>query len=208
MMMNSKAVVSVGEVDRLYKALSVLSRTVGEVLETRAVEAATGPLSLSKVQVLRLLAHRRNQSSSQVARFLNVSRPSVTQIIDALVESGLVSRRVATGDRREVVLNLTKQGRQGFQAVRRERRHLLRGALRSAGGAEVDAWITVLQKISSSLAHADRTFTHFCLQCGAHEDGSCVLIGGEADCLFLRHSASSAKRRRRGVGSKKVDSGG
>ncbi|MFH1109079.1 MAG: hypothetical protein V1790_07790 [Planctomycetota bacterium] len=53
-----------------------------------------------------------------------------------------------------------------------------------AGGGEVDEWITVLQKITSSLAHADRTFTHFCLQCGAHADGSCVLIGGDADCLF------------------------
>jgi len=206
--MESKAVLSVGEVDRLYKALSVLSRTIAQVLETRAVEAASGPLSLSKVQVLRLLAHRRNQSSSQVARFLNVSRPSVTQIIDSLVESGLVTRRMATGDRREVVLNLTKRGRQGIQAVRREQRHLLRSALRSAGSGEVAAWITVLQKISSSLAHADRTFEHFCLQCSAHEDGSCVLIGGDANCLFLRHCASSAKSRRRGVGNKRVDSRG
>ncbi len=206
--MNSKAVLSVGEVDRLYKALSVLSRTVAQVLDTRAVEAATGPLSLSKVQVLRLLAHRKGQTSSQVARFLNVSRPSVTQLIDALVESGLVARRSAADDRREVVLDLTKQGRQGFQAVRREQRHLLRSALRSAEGGEVDAWITVLQKISSSLASADRTFTHFCLQCGAHADGSCVLIGGDANCLFLRHGASSTKRRRRGVGSKRVASHG
>ena len=206
--MNSKAVLSVEEVDRLYKALSVLSRTVAQVLDTRAVEAATGHLSLSKVQVLRLLAHRRNQSSSQLARFLNVSRPSVTQIIDALVESGLVTRRVATGDRREVVLNLTKRGRQGFEAVRREQRRLLRSALRSAGSGEVAAWITALQKISGSLAQADPTFKHFCLQCGAHEDGTCVLIGGDAACLFLRHGASPAKSRRRGGGSKEVDSPG
>lgn len=198
--MDSKAPHSVGEVDRLYKALSVLSRTVAQILETRAVEAATGPLSQSKVQVLRLLAHRGVQTSSQVARFLNVSRPSVTQIIDALVESGLVSRRVAADDRREVVLDLTKRGRQWFQAVRREQRHLLRSALRSAGGGEVDEWITVLEKISGSLVRADRTLTHFCLQCGAHADGSCVLVGGDADCLFLRHGSSPAKRRRRGVG--------
>ena len=198
--MDSKTLLSVGEVDRLYKALSVLSRTVAQILDTRAVEAATGPLSHSKVQVLRLLAHRKGQTSSQVARFLNVSRPSVTQLVDSLEESGLVARRVATDDRREVVLDLTKLGRQGFRAVRREQRHLLRGALRSAGGGEVDEWITVLQKISGSLARADHAFTHFCLQCGAHADGSCVLIGGDADCLFLRHGASSAKRGRRGVG--------
>ncbi len=206
--MDSKAVLSVGEVDRLYKALSVLTRTVAQVLDTRAVEAATGPLSQSKVQVLRLLAHRGGQTSSQVARFLDVSRPSVTQLIDSLVESGFVTRRVAAHDRREVVLDVTKRGRQGFQAIRREQRHLLRSALRAAGGGEVDEWITVLQQISSSLARADRVFTHFCLQCGAHADGSCVLVGGDADCLFLRHGASLAKRRRRGVGSKRVASRG
>jgi len=200
--MDSKAPLSVGGVDRLYKALSVLSRTVAHVLDTRAVEAATGPLSQSKVQVLRLLAHRGGQTSGQVARFLNVSRPSVTQMIDSLVESGLVTRRVAADDRREVVLDVTKRGRQGFQAVRREQRHLLRSALRAAGGGEVDEWITVLQQISSSLAHADRAFTHFCLQCGAHADGSCVLVGGDADCLFLRHGGSSAKRGRRRVAAR------
>jgi len=109
--MDSKALLSVGEIDRLYKALSVLSRTVAQVLDTRAVEAATGPLSQSKVQVLRLLAHRGGQTSSQVARFLDVTRPSVTQLIDALVESGLGARRGAADDRREVVLDLTKRGR-------------------------------------------------------------------------------------------------
>ncbi len=191
--MNLKAPFSVAEVDRLYKALSVLSRTAARVLETRAVEAARAPLSQSKVQVLRLLANRGRHTSSQIARFLNVSRPSVTQIIDSLVESDLVARRGAADDRREVVLDLTKRGRQAFQALRREQRHLLRGALRAAGRREVEEWITVLQKIAGSLARADRAFTHFCLQCGAHADGSCVLVGGDAHCLFLRHASTSAK---------------
>lgn len=195
-MVNLKTPLSVGEVDRLYKALSVLSRTVAHVLETKAVEAATGPLSQSKVQVLRLLANRGRHTSSQVARFLNVSRPSVTQIIDALVEAGLVARCGAVDDRREVVLDLTKPGQQAFRAVRREQRHLLRSAIRAAGGGEVDEWIKVLQGISTSLARADHAFTHFCLQCGAHADGSCVLVGGDAGCLFLRHGASSKKRRK------------
>ncbi|MDO8630977.1 MAG: MarR family transcriptional regulator [Phycisphaerales bacterium] len=184
--------------------MSVLARTAAHVLETRAVEASTGPLSSSKVQVLRLLANRGRHTSSQVARFLNVSRPSVTQIIDALAKAGLVTRRSAADDRREVVLALTKRGRQAFRAVRREQRHLLRSAIRAAGGGEVDEWITVLQKISGSLARADSAFTHFCLQCSAHADGSCVLVGGDADCHFLRHSAPSAKRSRRGAASKKV----
>ena len=198
--MNSKAPLSIAEVDKLYKALSVLSRTVAQVLETRAVEAARASLSQSKVQVLRLLANRGRYTSSQIARFLNVSRPSVTQIIDSLVEFDLVARRGAADDRREVVLNLTERGRQVFQAVRKEQRHLLRNAMQAEGGGSVEEWITVLQKMADSLARADRTFTHFCLQCGAHADGSCVLVGGDADCLFLRHGASSAKRRRRAGG--------
>jgi hypothetical protein len=32
------------------------------------------------------------------------------------------------------------------------------------------------------------------------------LVGGDADCLFLRHGVSSAKRRRRRVGSGNADS--
>ncbi len=186
--MGAKVPLPSATVDGLLKALLVLSRSVDQILETRAVaEAADEPLSLSKVQVLRLLNERGRQTSSQLARFLGVSKPAVTQIVEAMVRSNLVVRRSNTQDRREVGLELTKDGKATYRAVRRKQRHLVRGAMRMLDARDATQWVDALQRIAGALTRADRAFEHYCLQCGSHADGSCVLVGGDATCLFLKH---------------------
>lgn len=175
-------------VDGVLKATLVFSRAVSHVLETCAVEAAvTHRLSSSKVQVLRLLGQRGAQRSTQVARFLGVSKPAVTQIIDTMVDSRLVVRRTAKSDRRMVRLELTKKGREAFRAMQQQQRHYVRVALRQLPAVDPDRWSATLSEMSAMLANADDCFKHHCLQCGAHADSTCVLTGGDAKCLFLEH---------------------
>lgn len=190
-------------VDNLLKAMLVFSRTVENVLEARSVEAAVGrPLSASKVQILRLLGLRGGQTASQVARYLSVTNPAVSQIIDSMVRDKLVSRQTGRYDRREVDLQLTERGRQYFHAVRRQQRHLIRSALRTSGNASVDKWIKTLQAAATGVAQADQAFEDFCAQCGAHADGTCVLVGGDAQCAFLQQS-TGASRSRPAAGAKR-----
>jgi DNA-binding MarR family transcriptional regulator len=187
---------STRDADRLLKTLLVLSRTVDHILETRAVDqAANEPLSPSKVQVLRLLGEQGTQTASQVARFLGVSKPAVTQIIDSMVDGTLVTRSTAAHDRREVGLKLSARGRRQYKAVQQRQRQVLRNAAKNANAA-VDAWISTLWNVAQALTRADRNFRHFCLQCGAYADGSCVLVGGDAKCLFLLEDASAVQSRR------------
>lgn len=200
--MGARVPTTAKDVDRFLKALLVVSRTTQQILETSAVESAVGKsLSSSKVQILRLLGTRGAQMASQVARFLGVSKPAVTQIIDSMVKSKLVSRKVAKVSRREVTLTLTKGGTGHFRAIQMRQRHLLRIASRSAPKKNIQTWTETLWAISESLTGADRSFKHVCLQCGAHEDGACVLKGGGADCLFLLQEdapkSNAPKRRRR-----------
>jgi len=180
-------------IDNLLKAMLVFSRTVDNVLESRAVEGAVGqPLSSSKVQILRLLGQRGGQTASRVARYLGVSNPAVSQIIDSMVADKLVIRETGLHDRREVNLRLTERGRQFFHAMRRQQRHLLRNAIRSASSPAVDRWIKTLLDAAGSMAQADQAFERFCLQCGAHADGTCVLVGGDAECVFLQQPGRKA----------------
>ena len=184
--MASRVSIPADAVDELYKALSVLSRTVTHILQDRAVEEALGGgVSYSKVQVLRLLSHRGGQTSSQIARFLGIRRPSVSQITDALERAGWITCRVGEQDGRESIHELSDEGRRRFNLVRRQQRHLLRNTLRLADQGEVQGWTTTLHTIAGFLARSDRAFKDYCLQCGAHADGTCVLIGGDADCPFL-----------------------
>ncbi len=194
--MAKQATLPLSTVDQMLKALLVAGRAVENVLETHAVQSAVEePLSLSKVQILRLLTEKRQQNSSQVARFLGVSKPAVTQIVDAMVQADMLVRKPAKADRREVGLELTKVGKATFQAVRKRQRHIVRSAVRNITEAEVGRWVTALQSVSSGLASADRAFEQMCLQCGAHSDTTCVLVGGEANCVFEQHNAKVSKRR-------------
>ncbi len=193
--MASRSALSVQDVDRFLKSLLVVSRTVEHLLETQAVKRATKlPLSSSKVHVLRLLGQRRSQTATQVARFLGVTKPAVTQLIDSMVRSKLVSRQTAKHDRREVGLMLTAGGRRQFLAVQQQQRHLLRNAARHTRGGKVDKWTTTLWEIGQAIAKADRSFELFCMQCGAYEDGTCVLTGGDAECLFLSYKTITNRK--------------
>ena len=185
-------------IDGTLKSMLVLARTIDRVFEMRAVETAVDEsMSSSKVQLLRLLGTRGAQTPGQVARFIGVSRPAVTQLIDSLVRDGLVSRRDTPQDGRKVFVNLTKRGNETFTAVRRTQRHLLRNALRLSDSNAVDRWKATMFEIAGAVAQADNAFEHFCLQCGAHADGTCVLVGGDTDCLFLQNSNTTVRRAAR-----------
>jgi long-chain acyl-CoA synthetase len=67
-------------------------------------------LSLAQYRLLGNLADGPSQASTLAERLI-VSRPSVTAIVDGLVERGLVTRMGAEADRRRVMHVLTPAGR-------------------------------------------------------------------------------------------------
>lgn len=189
----AKKQLNLAVIDQMAKAMLVSARTMDYVLESRAVEVATDvPLSSSKVQVIRLLAQRAGQTSSQVARYLGVSKPAVSQIIDSMVRSKLVTRKTSKTDRREVNLTLTARGMNLNKVVRAQQRTFIRNALRGVNGTTSKRWIDTLNEVASALGRADSAFEEYCMQCGAHEDGTCVLVGGDANCHFLAYESRTA----------------
>lgn len=187
--------------DELIRAMMVLARTVSHVLETRVVETTKEPLTGSKLQLLHLLGQRGAQTPTQIARFLGISKPAVTQAVDSMLESGFVSREASKQDRRGFNLKLTVKGKGVFRKVRNEQRHLIRNALREIH-TDPEEWVEVLHEMSVALAKSDRAFKHFCVQCGAYADGNCVLVGGEVSCLFLQHRGEVPRRRKRSPAAK------
>lgn len=80
----------------------------------RAIEAAEGPGRLTMPQLRCLQAMEREGASltSALARTLNVTAPTMTSMIDGLVERGLVARQPHPTDRRQMHLLLTDAGRE------------------------------------------------------------------------------------------------
>lgn len=180
--------------DGLLKAMFVFARAVDQVLDVRAIAATGESLSQTKVQILRLLGRRGPQTSTRVATFLGVSKPAVTQIVDAMVGSNLLARAKTTRDRREINLKLTAKGNRIFESVCRHQQRSLRTALRGISQRRLAEWAAVLQDVTTTLVGTDGASHAFCLQCAGHADDTCILTGDETQCPYLMHAAQVERR--------------
>jgi long-chain acyl-CoA synthetase len=78
----------------------------------RQVEVALAALDLSPAQYRMLVQIARGtDASSSLAQKLAVSAPSVTAVVDGLVQRGAVERAHSVEDRRRIALALTGPGR-------------------------------------------------------------------------------------------------
>jgi long-chain acyl-CoA synthetase len=98
-----------------------------------AVAVGEVGLTPSQYRVMAFLADGESVASSIAGR-LNVTKPSVTALIDGLEEKGLVRRRRSDGDRRVVKTVLTDEGREALAAAD------------AAGSARIDSLASHLPK--------------------------------------------------------------
>ncbi len=76
---------------------------------SRGLERAAAPLSLPQYRILALVAGAPERAS-RLAQRIDVTKASLTGVIDALEGRGLVARTDVDGDRRGVTLVLTDAG--------------------------------------------------------------------------------------------------
>jgi DNA-binding MarR family transcriptional regulator len=83
---------------------------------SRILERALTDMTLPQFRVLGLVA-RAPERANQLARQAEVSRPSLTGVLDGLEARGWVRRRDVDGDRRGVSLEVTTSGRLALGAA-------------------------------------------------------------------------------------------
>ena len=110
---------------------------------------------LSDTQLAALAALERNaaMTPSALAEHEKVQPPSITRVIAALEERGLIKRMPHPSDRRQVVLAVTDQGRDLVAQIRRLREAWLARRLRELSSDELATLtqaLPILEKLSQS----------------------------------------------------------
>jgi DNA-binding MarR family transcriptional regulator len=82
----------------------------------RMLEHASTDLTLPQYRLLAMVASG-DQRASKLAGQLALSKPTVTAVVDGLVERGFLARAEASGDRRAVDLSVTEPGRRALAAA-------------------------------------------------------------------------------------------
>ncbi|MDB5254750.1 MAG: hypothetical protein JWL92_126 [Candidatus Nomurabacteria bacterium] len=88
----------------LQELVSVFKRTMGTLYKK---ETSSLHCPLSHLEVMHYIVEHANPSMKDIAAYLQITPPSVTSIVETMVEQGLVKRDVSAGDRRTVRVTLT-----------------------------------------------------------------------------------------------------
>lgn len=94
----------------LTEAISYLSLLVEKVLEETISQADFTDLTQQQLRYLQVIVKMKNPSLSELARELELTRPTVTVLADKLVEKGYVKRVKSDEDRRSMHLHINKKG--------------------------------------------------------------------------------------------------
>ncbi|SDG05575.1 DNA-binding transcriptional regulator, MarR family [Lentzea fradiae] len=117
----TRSKVGTNDVDALTDAVLTASRLL-VAISARSLAAVEETITLPQFRMLVILDSRGSMRISALAELLDVNPSTATRMIDRLVTTGMVARQSNPATRREVVVELTEEGRRVVRGVSRRRR--------------------------------------------------------------------------------------
>jgi DNA-binding MarR family transcriptional regulator len=142
-------------VDPLFElALSV--KAIQRELERRTNEAMQ-PLGLTAAQAdaLVVIGQAQPLALKELGQLLIAEGGHPSRLVDRLVESGLVARRVASNDRRSIELSLTADGRKLERRVTAAREGIFDLARQMVGERDLDPGLRLLRDLVGLTSFAE-----------------------------------------------------
>jgi DNA-binding MarR family transcriptional regulator len=140
--MTDAAPASARDLSRAARALALAARSLERA-------AAARDLTLAQFRVLALIA-AGDERSSLLAERLAVAKPTITAVVDGLVERRFVIREAVVGDRRSIRVSLTSEGMSALRAAEEEMGETLGRIFGFA--RERDALLVALLDLDDALA--------------------------------------------------------
>jgi DNA-binding MarR family transcriptional regulator len=116
----------------------------------RSLASAAEEVTLPQYRALVVLAYRGPQRVNSLADALDVTSSTATRMCDRLVRKGLVRRRMARTDRREVRITLTAAGQELVDEVNRRRRAEISQILARIPESEQAAIVDLFDKLAAA----------------------------------------------------------
>lgn len=98
--------------------------------------------------MLKSIVQSGNRKVSELAKELGVSMPYITSLSDKMVKKGFIERRQSEGDRRIVVLKLTKEGKKKYSRLDRLILNYMETGFDRLSDQELLTFEKILKKVS------------------------------------------------------------
>ena len=132
--------------------LVLMPRLMREFLKRQPRFVTTGAISVPQMAILHTLVERKECKMADIAKFLFVTTPAATGIVDRMVKSGLLMRVPDIEDRRVIHIKATAKGRKIINVILRERRKLMLEIFKSFTSREREIYLNMVKKIYSFLS--------------------------------------------------------
>ncbi len=119
-------------------------------------ECTHGDLSLAQLNLIAAVRGRGEVTLSELAEILAVSPPSVSVMVERLVEKGMLVRERATSDRRKVVIHVSPDANQHIAAMEERMIATFVELVEDVGPETAAKWYEVLQRVEQVL-HRQQT---------------------------------------------------
>jgi DNA-binding MarR family transcriptional regulator len=100
--------------------LAMLIANAGRLLHQRMHEAGGDQFSMLHFKIISFVAERKRASMKEVAKFLGITPPSATVLVNRLVKTGELKRVLDSNDRRTVNVAATVSGVKQLGTCRRQ----------------------------------------------------------------------------------------
>jgi DNA-binding MarR family transcriptional regulator len=106
---------SVGEC--AHEVLEVVP-AISRVIRTELRKYGAKEMSVPQFRTLAFVYRKEGASLSEVSDHIGLTLPTMSMLVDGLVDRGLINRREDREDRRRIMLTLTEPGRARFESAR------------------------------------------------------------------------------------------
>ncbi|MBR0597092.1 MarR family winged helix-turn-helix transcriptional regulator [Sinanaerobacter chloroacetimidivorans] len=98
--------------EKIFQLIPLLNRTL-----SIASIKASNDFSRHHHEILFILSEYEYLTMSDIGKFLFISKPNTTNLVDKLIQQGLVKRSAHEKDRRVILVSITEEGRKVFRAT-------------------------------------------------------------------------------------------
>lgn len=139
-------------INAIYDSMNTLKR--GLYAQLYAVRGGL-KLSTSQLEMAFAIKHLQPTGVGQLATHLYLTPGAVSQVVEALVQLGLVERHSDSTDRRKQTLQLTSRGDQELEGIQRQRQALFTDIMDTMSDQELAQWLQIQQQIITQLTNTN-----------------------------------------------------
>ncbi len=133
------------------RMIELMPRFVRGMARQESNYLTQGKITIPQFWTLEYLSRQKGCLMSELADYIDVSRPAATGLIDRLIKQGLVKREVVPDDRREVWVNITSKGQGIVSHIQNQKRRALEQIFSKISSRERKQYLIILERVAGFL---------------------------------------------------------